>query len=63
MTVKEHEVEDVEESVEDQWEWVTIGGERMQVYFVNDGPSTHEQYLRFLEFQERRKNDSQRKKV
>jgi len=57
MAVKEREVD---EFVNGQW--VTIGGVRMKMYAVDDGPTTHEDYLRFLEFQERRKNDSQREK-
>jgi predicted N-acyltransferase len=52
---------EVQESVES--EWITIGGKKYEMVFVNDGPSTHEQYLRFLEFQKRRKNDKERKKV
>ena len=43
-------------------EWITIDGQKYKMTFVNDGPSTHEQYLRFLEFQEKRKNDKERKK-
>jgi len=53
MAVTEQAVE-VEKDVE--YQWVTIDGERMKMYFVKDGPSTHEDYLRFLEFQARVSN-------
>jgi len=41
---------------------MTVDGQKYEMVFVDDGPTTHEDYLRFLEFQERRKNDSQRAK-
>jgi len=62
MAVKERAAE-VDEDDFVNGQWVTIGGERMKMYVVDDGPTTHKDYLRFLEFQERRKNDSQRKKI
>ena len=51
---------EVQESVES--EWVTIGGQRYKMTFVNDA-ATDEDYLRFLEYKERKKNDKERKKV
>ena len=52
---------EVQESVES--EWVTIGGQKYKMTFVDDDACTHEDYLRFLEYQERKKNDKERKKV
>ena len=51
---------EVQESVES--EWITIDGEELEFTFVNDGPSTHEDYLKYLKYMEEVENDKQRKR-
>ena len=52
---------EVLESVES--EWITIDGQKYEMTFVDDDAFTDEDYVRFLEYQERKKNDKERKKV
>jgi len=42
-------------------EWETAEEEELEFVFVKDGPTTHEDYLRFLEYLKETENDEQRK--
>jgi len=51
---------EVQESVDS--EWITIDGQKYELTFANDA-ATDEDYFRFLEYQKRKRNDKERKKV